>query len=753
MEPNRPERPRRERRALARQEKKQAGGSAKSPGGAIGAGLAGIAALAAATPANAITVINLNDSGAGSLRQAILDTNAAAGPDMIDFQPGLLGTIVLTSGQLDITDSVTIQGPGATSISVSGNSASRVFYLYNPASLLDVTISGITIDSGSDGFGAGIVDFDENLTLDGVTLRNNTASISGGGMAVTGGDMTLTIRNSRITGNIAAGSGGGIYVASAAAVSVENSTIANNTASYVGGGVYSYLPYGPVDFDQTTISGNTTAGPGGGVEFFFSYGSSSFTGSTVSGNSGIAGGGVFFYLPVEPLTVENCTVSGNQATGGDGGGIYLYSLYSGASELRHTTIAGNTAAGSGGGVILVNGAVPMNHMILGDNTAGADPDLSGGTFDLSYSLVEAPGGAVINNVVGNVLNQDPQLGALANNGGTTETQLPAGTSPAVDAGDPAFAPPPTTDQRGLPRVANGRIDMGSVELAPLVPGTIQLTMTTVSVAENVGTVTITATRTGGTDGAVSVTITSANGSAIAPGDYGAITGGTMLSWADGDGAPKSINVSIVDDTDPEPDETFSVSISNPTGGAALGSPTTEQVTILSDPADDLSVIEVPTLGDFGKALFAALTAAAGFLLLRRKKGLAAPALVVSLALGAAAAPADAARMAPLEVRATSLAQLSTQGGTVTVRLADGTVYHVTKDKFVLLEGRRGRRGHAPGTLSPNQPIVLRVRRAADGTVRRMRIVVEESAAMAQADAAKIRAAVTRAAQGKAGHQQ
>ncbi len=234
-----------------------------------------------------------------------------------------------------------------------------------------------------------------------------------------------------------------------------------------------------------------------------------------------------------------------------------------------------------------------------------------------------------------------------------------------------------------------------------------------------------------------MTITSADGSAIAPGDYGAIPGGTMLSWADGDGAPKSINVTIVDDPDPEPDETFSVSISNPQGGAALGSPMTEQVTLLTDPADDLTVVEVPTLGDIGKVLFAALTATAGFLLLRRKKGLAAPVLIVSLALGAA--PAEAARKAPQEVRATTVAQLSTQGDTVTIRLADGTVYQVSKDKFQLVEGRKGRRGRTPGTLSPNQPVVLKMRRAADGSVRHMRLIVVENAAAAQAQAAQAKA--------------
>src|SRR5262249_37351883 len=69
------------------------------------------------------TVANLNDSGAGSLRQAIMDANAAAGADMIEFQ-GVSGTITLTSGQLKISDGLTINGPGMDVLAVSGNIAS-----------------------------------------------------------------------------------------------------------------------------------------------------------------------------------------------------------------------------------------------------------------------------------------------------------------------------------------------------------------------------------------------------------------------------------------------------------------------------------------------------------------------------------------------------------------------------------------------------------------------------------------------------
>ena len=77
-------------------------------------------------------------------------------------------------------------------------------------------------------------------------------------------------------------------------------------------------------------------------------------------------------------------------------------------------------------------------------------------------MIEAPGTATINSIAGNIIGTDPQLGALANNGGPTQTHLPAATSPVINAGDPAFVPPPATDQRGFARVIGGRVDMGAV---------------------------------------------------------------------------------------------------------------------------------------------------------------------------------------------------------------------------------------------------------------------------------------------------
>jgi parallel beta-helix repeat protein len=697
----------------------------------------GAAALAAVPSAQAatFTVTNLNDNGAGSLRQAILDANGAAGADVVDFQAGLTGTITLTTGQLSIDDSVDIQGPGAAVLTVSGNNASRVFYLYNGSATIDVTISGLTITGGSDTIGAGVVDFDENLTLDSVVITGNTASGDGGGLWADGFSMTLTIQDSTISGNTAGSDGGGIYVEDTGGpLTIQNTVITGNDAADDGGGIYFYDPDTSLTIVDSTISGNTAGDLGGGIYLYDTDGGSHLINrSTISGNSAAAGGGLFLYGPDNPFAIENSTISGNQATAGDGGGIFLYSFY-GSFDIRHTTIAGNSATGSGGGMFTQTGPVGFTNSIAGDNTAGTDNDLAtavDGSFDAAYSLVEDPGKANITDNGGNIFNQDAQLGALANNGGPTQTQKPASSSLVVNAGDPAFVPPPSTDQRGLARVVNGRIDMGAVEINP---GTIQLTFSSTSAAENAGTVMVTATRTGGSDGAVSVTVNTADGTAVAPGDYTAVIA-SLLNWADGDTAAKSLNITIANDTLDEPDETVTVTISNATGGAVLGAPVSATITIQDDDVPAPRPVEVPTVGDVGRVLLTALLSLSGLFLLRRKRGLAAPVLLLTLlaADANAATPAAAAR----EAKAVTLTQVTRGAQAVTIKLSDGTTLQVPVNAVEVVDRRtpKGRRSGALPTvqgLSTGQPLVVKVRRNPDGSIKKVKLQVFESLDRAKA---------------------
>lgn len=132
------------------------------------------------------TVTNLLDTGAGSLRQAISDANAAAGADTITFTgAGATGTITLTSGEITVSDAVTITGPGAAALTVSGNSASRVLNigLTTDGGLVD--ISGLTFANGSTtGQGGAIANNNARLSLAASTFTGNTSTSNRGGPSI-----------------------------------------------------------------------------------------------------------------------------------------------------------------------------------------------------------------------------------------------------------------------------------------------------------------------------------------------------------------------------------------------------------------------------------------------------------------------------------------------------------------------------------------------------------------------------------------
>src|SRR6185369_8730758 len=125
------------------------------------------------------TVLNLADSGADSLRSAIVAAETNPGPDVIDFAEGLQGTIALTSGQLSITDDLTIDGPGADALAVSGNHQSRIFRVSGGAT---VSIAGLTITDGmATGDGGGILNTGSILALAGIVLSSNQTVGTPGG--------------------------------------------------------------------------------------------------------------------------------------------------------------------------------------------------------------------------------------------------------------------------------------------------------------------------------------------------------------------------------------------------------------------------------------------------------------------------------------------------------------------------------------------------------------------------------------------
>lgn len=467
-----------------------------------------------AASAASFQVTNLNDAGAGSLREAIIAANGTAGPDVITFAPGVTGTIALSTGQLTITDSLQIVGPGRAALKVDGGAASRVFDI--PLSPGDVTvaISGLTISNGNAQNGGGLRVQDETLSLDDVALTGNTAIASGGGLFADGFAMTLSVRNSTISGNIAR-VGGGVYSEDTKGVTTfENVVVDGNTAAEKGGGLFFYDPDNDVVINNATIT-NNTAKKGGGI-YLYSQDTGSFTisNSSISGNNATTGGGVYLYDIDHPVSITNSTISGNTATNGAGINIDRISA---AAVISNSTISGNIATGAGGGVRLARGGgltikhstitansaanaggarfpgpVSFSHVIVAGNTAATTSDLhAAGGVTTDFSIIGTMIGAVTDGGGNQTGVTDPQLAPLANNGGPTLTHLPLPSSPAIDAGNPAVSAP-ATDQRGLPRTVDA-IDIGAVEFQKIPP---QVTTNPIDAIANGATVTFTAAATG-----------------------------------------------------------------------------------------------------------------------------------------------------------------------------------------------------------------------------------------------------------------
>jgi hypothetical protein len=510
--------------------------------------------------------------GVSDVRNVTVDGTAITGNEARGVGGGAYVTLV---------NSLTI-----TSTTVSGNSATGDGGGLGARFADNVVIADSTFDgnsAGSYGGGIEIEDHDESLSISNTAITNNTAS-DGGGLALDnvasdGLESAFAITNVLVSGNSASGDGGGIwlyhadtYASDDTPIVISTSTIRANQAGDDGGGIFAIdvrlggegvgttaapAELAGVVIDRSTLSGNLAEGDGGGVALNSSY-----------------------------ADVVNSTVSGN-VSGNNGGGIHLYS--DSYATIRHSTIVENTATTAGGGIFLGDtSSAALDHVIVANNQPD---DIAGsGPFIARFSLIETPPpgfvGAEGSDLGGNIVGVDPQLGPLQNNGGPTETHLPAPTSPVVNAGDPAFDPPPSTDQRGLAREV-GVIDIGAVERAASGGGgggggggaaaTVQFSLAGVSVAENAGSATLTITRSSGA-GSATVRVQSAPGTAVSPGDFTAVD--VTVTFGDGE-TSKTVTVPIIDDFFAEQSETFTVTLSSPTN-ATLGSPATSTVTITDD---------------------------------------------------------------------------------------------------------------------------------------------------------------------------
>jgi predicted outer membrane repeat protein len=334
-----------------------------------------------------VPVTDLTDNSTGSLRHAV---SVALPGDTIDFG-GLIGTITLTSGGIDINKNLTISGSGAGNLLISGNNASYVFRIMNTYS---VAISDLTV------FNAAVTTAilnEGSLMLTNAVVRDNTGDM-GGGIYSCNPPNTLTVINTTFSNNSAINGGGAISVCGTAIIS--GSTFSGNNAHY--GGAIDVGNTGTVTITNSTFSGNSASLFGGAIETSY-----------------------------DGLSIVNSTFSANSAPTGSALDLYLGGPTTPVVDVRNTLFANGI------------GSSHCNVAISGTNANNLD---YGGPTTLNSCNAAVTG--------------DPMLGALASNGGRTQTlALPAGSA-AINVGTTGIGIP-TTDQRGTPRDAQP--DIGAYE--------------------------------------------------------------------------------------------------------------------------------------------------------------------------------------------------------------------------------------------------------------------------------------------------
>ena len=465
-------------------------------------------------------VTNLADSGEGSLRKSINLANQKAGADRIVFEvEGEKQTLELTSGELNITDSLVIDGSGIEELTIDAGGSSRVFDFDDGDydNLIDVSLSNAIVTGGKsselkynksylryiDGDGAGIFNA-ENLQLSDVAVIDNIAAYHGGGISNHG---NLNIIDSTISNNKAEHFGGAID--NGGNLTITNSTIDNNTTIYGGGGGINNGYYTEKSVTTTVtnsdITNNHSGYNGGGIRN--DNGSLVVVNSNIDNNSATDGGGIHSHFG--EIIVDRSSIVNNQAES-NGGGINNVSV---DMEIVNSTISGNVATDDGGGIYNYGvSTLNISNSTLTDNKSSKGAGiLNAGAFDYynyfnndgSSKTLVIVGSSIIagnknsrdiqkerfgnfisngNNIIGSnsysgIVNGvkgdlvgipnnpiDPGLDVLQNNGGRALTHALMANSPAIDAGNNPKKL--ALDGRGKKRVAGNSIDIGALESNP-----------------------------------------------------------------------------------------------------------------------------------------------------------------------------------------------------------------------------------------------------------------------------------------------
>jgi CSLREA domain-containing protein len=353
----------------------------------------------------------LNADGDCSLREAIRAANTdsmvdtctgGSGRDDIVFDaivvPGTfalsisgIGEDAALTGDLDITDDLTIIGGGAGNTIIDGLGIDRVFDVIGA---IPFNLYGLTVQGGAAGVGAGIFNDDGRVTISDSVVRDNVSSRNGGGIRNLSRGL-LNIFHSSITDNTSgtAGFGGGGGIDNDGTLIITNSTIAGNSSQLEGGGIFA-----------------------GGIAI-----------------------------------IINTTFANNNSRADVGGG---FASVGGSFTIINSTISGNTASSGGGGIGHRSGTLELQNTIVAGNNNPNSPDCSGSITSLGNNLIGDITGCGIVLLPTSDLTGDPGLSGFVNDGTPGEGYFPLlPSSQAIDTGENSACP--DTDQLGNPRPVDG----------------------------------------------------------------------------------------------------------------------------------------------------------------------------------------------------------------------------------------------------------------------------------------------------------
>jgi predicted outer membrane repeat protein len=379
-------------------------------------------------------VQNTNDSGPGSLRQAVTDANANPGEDLIQFTGAVFtnagsDTILLTSGRITINSDLRIVGPGATRLTISSGGRSQLLLVTGAST--DVTIEGVALSGGraggtsfNTGSGGAIFNDNSGLTLRQVVFTNNSARVDGGALYNASG--TVNWIDSTLTSSSAGRGGGGL--ASNGQLNVAGGTLTSNVAAY--GGAIAVGEQGVLEVQQSVFSGNDASVEGSAIYNFYgsmsvatsmfqnnsaetagtvtNYGDAIVSSSTFSGNAAYYGAG-FANAGGATMVVTGSTFRNGTAGREGGGGLNA----GGVLTVIDSEFVDNISNGAGGGLALARGAVTS---VIGSTFASNSTTYFGaGILNTQDSRLN-----VVNSTISGNRAQDSGAG-IYNNGELTLT--------------------------------------------------------------------------------------------------------------------------------------------------------------------------------------------------------------------------------------------------------------------------------------------------------------------------------------------